>query len=104
VVLAGQVPLVMSAFVTLVASMELVKNLGNATVTEAGVDSSAIRYFVCYIFCTKHCSPAFFPLRLKMSELTNNLMYVNKPLVVSLRGKVQLLLYYLQNVILGLFN
>ena len=42
--MAGQVPIVMSAFFTLVASMELVKSLGNATATEAGVDSSATRY------------------------------------------------------------
>ena len=52
VVMAGQVPIVMSAFFTLVASMELVKSLGNATATEAGVDSSATRYYfhICAVF------------------------------------------------------
>ena len=50
--MAGQVPIVMSAFFTLVVSMELVKSLGNATATEAGVDSSATRYYfhICAVF------------------------------------------------------
>ena len=52
-VLGGQGQIVMSAFFTLVASMELVKNLGNATATEDGVDSSATRYFICHLLINK---------------------------------------------------
>ena len=45
-VTVGLAGIVMSAFVTLVVNMELAKNLGSATATEAGEGSSAIRYCI----------------------------------------------------------